>query len=306
MGEAIVGTFQSVTGSELEKREWRPEGKPRAIVQLVHGMAEHISRYDRTAKRLNEAGYLVVGHTQLGHGKQAETLGWFAPSGGWDALIEDVHALRQQTQAANPDVPYFLLGHSMGSFVTRTYCLKHEAGLRGVILSGTGHFEPMILNVGLCLANLQCAFGGERKTSNLLEKMSFSGYNRDWMPPRTAFDWLSKDTEVVDRYVADPLCGFTFTAGGYRDMFGGLMRMYPQNLTAMDRDVPVRLFSGASDPVGGRGEGVKATFQELKNTGIRDVTMKLYEGGRHEMLNETERQTVWDDLVAWVEEKRPQ
>lgn len=302
MSEPITGILTSVTGAKLDQLEWRPEGEPRAIVQLVHGMAEHIERYDATAKCLNKAGYLVVGHTQLGHGEKAETLGWFADKGGWDALIEDVHLLRTQTQARYPKLPYFLLGHSMGSFVVRTYCLKHEAGLAGVILSGTGHFDPPILNVGLCLANLQCAFGGEKKKSALLANMSFAGYNKEWTPPRTAFDWLSKDTEVVDRYVADPLCGYAFTAGGYRDMFTGLKLLYPKHLAALDKDIPIRLFSGASDPVGGRGAGVKVTMQELVAAGIRDVTMKLYEGGRHEMLNEVEREIVWNDLIAWLEE----
>lgn len=301
MGEAIIGTFPSLTGAKLDKLVWLPEGTPRGIVQLVHGMAEHIERYDATAKKLNEAGFVVVGHTQLGHGENAETLGWFADQGGWDALIEDVHTLRKQTQAEYPSLPYFLLGHSMGSFVVRTYCLKHEAGLAGIVLSGTGHFDPPILNVGLCLASLQCAFGGEKKPSTLLADMSFAGYNRDWMPPRTAFDWLSKDTDVVDKYVADPLCGYPFTAGGYRDMFSGLKRLYPKYLSALDKDIPVRLFSGASDPVGARGAGVKATEQELIGAGIKDVTMKLYEGGRHEMLNEVERELVWNDLITWLD-----
>ena len=300
MQDAIIQEWSSTTGEPLEKRLWAPQGEPRAIVQLVHGMAEHIARYDATAKRLTAEGFLVVGHTCLGHGTQAKRLGWFAAQDGWDALVADVHALRLQTQAEHPGVPYFLLGHSMGSFVVRTYCLTHEAGLAGVILSGTGHFDPPLLTAALTIARVQCALGGAQKPSHLLETMSFAGYNRDWSPVRTAFDWLSKDTEVVDRYIADPLCGFPFTAAGYRDMFTGLKRLYPRYLAAMDKSVPIRLFSGASDPVGGRGEGVKITVAELKAAGIADVTWQLYEGGRHEMLNETEREQVCSDLVAWL------
>jgi alpha-beta hydrolase superfamily lysophospholipase len=300
--EAILGVLTSVTGALLEKREWRPQGAPRAVVQIVHGMAEHIARYDAFAKRLNEAGFLVVGHTYLGHGEQAETLGWFAERNGWDALEEDVNALRRETRQAYPTIPYFLLGHSMGSFIVRTYCQKYEAGLTGVILSGTGHFDPPILNVGLLLANLQCLFGRAKKPSKLLGGISFAGYNKAWLPARTAFDWLSKDTEIVDRYVADPYCGFPFTSAGYRDMFRGLKRLYPECLAAMDKDVPVRLFSGACDPVGTRGAGVKTTMRELLDAGVKDVSMKLYENGRHEMLNEVDRETVWNDLIAWMEE----
>ncbi|HNW87477.1 MAG TPA: lysophospholipase [Candidatus Limiplasma sp.] len=305
MSEPTASTFLSITGEPLEQLTWMPEQTPKAIVQLVHGMAEHLERYDATAKTLNAAGFLVVGHTQLGHSASAKTLGWFANQDGWNALVEDVHALREKTQKEYPGLPYFLLGHSMGSFIVRTYCLKHEAGLAGVILSGTGHFEPPILNVALCIANLQCAFGGEKKPSVLLSNMSFAGYNRDWTPTRTAFDWLSKDTDIVDRYAADPLCGYPFTAGGYRDMFRGLKRLYPKHLASMDKSVPVRLFSGAADPVGNRGAGVKTTMQELLAAGVTDVTMKLYEGGRHEMLNETERELVWNDLIAWLEEHMP-
>lgn len=305
MGEAILGTFISTAGCALDTRLWKPEGEPRGIVQLVHGMAEHIDRYDATAKRLNEAGFAVVGHNQLGHGTQAALPGYFADEDGWNALVDDVHALRLQTQKTLPETPYFMLGHSMGSFIVRTYCLRYEAGLQGVILSGTGHFDPPLVSVGLSIAQLQCALGMRKKPSKLLEGISFAGYNRDWSPVRTPFDWLSKDTAVVDRYVANPLCGFPFTASGYRDLFTGLKNLYPQNLGTMDRDVPIRLFSGACDPVGGRGMGPKTTMRELLDAGVRDVSLKLYEGGRHEMLNETEHETVWNDLVAWLEEHLP-
>ncbi len=303
MSEAIIGILPSITGARLEKREWHPTGTPRAVVQLVHGMAEHIARYDATAKRLNEAGFLVVGHTQLGHGEQAETLGWFAGRNGWDALIEDVDTLRRETQQAYPTVPYFLLGHSLGSLIVRTYCLKYETGLSGVILSATGHFEAPFLLLGKAIAGVQCLFGMEKKPSKLLAELNFAGYNRDWSPARTPYDWLSAETGNVDRYMADPYCGFTCTAGGYRDMSCGTWRLMPANLSVMDKDVPVYLFSGKDDPVGARGEGVKITMRELLDAGVKDVSMKLYPGGRHEMLNEVQRETVWNDLIAWIEER---
>ena len=303
MGEAIIGTMTSATGEALEKRTWRPDGTPRAILQLVHGMAEHIARYDDTAKRLNEAGFLVVGHTQLGHGSHAKTLGWFAPQHGWDLLVEDEHTLRQTTRQEYPELPYFLLGHSMGSFIVRTYCLKYEQGLSGVILSGTAHFDAPLLATALSIANLQCLLGGEKKPSHLLNNMSFAGYNKAFAPARTAFDWLSRDPDVVDRYVADPYCGFPFTAGGYRDLFRGLKQLYPKNLSAMDRDVPVRLFSGACDPVGQQGASVKTTMRELLDAGVKDVSLKLYEGARHETMNETNREEVWNDLIGWLDDQ---
>lgn len=301
MSAAIQATFPSVAGQQLEKRLWLPEGEPKAILQLVHGMAEYIDRYDETAKQMNEAGFLVVGHTHLGHGPGAQQLGHFSKKNGWDALIDDTHALRKETAAAYPNLPYFLLGHSMGSFVVRTYCLKYEQGLAGVILSGTGHFDPITLGAGKLIANLQCALGSAEKPSKMLERISTSGNNQKYENPRTDFDWISADDAVVDAYLADPYCGFTFTARAYRDMFTGLSRLYPKYLTEMEKDIPVYLFSGSMDPVGKYGEGVKKVAGEIQAAGVLSVSIKLYEGGRHEMFNERDRQVVWGDLILWME-----
>ena len=303
---AVYGTFTSVTGQELEKAFWPTEGATRGVVQFVHGMAEHIRRYDAAARALNAAGYAVVGHTHLGHGEKAPLLGYIAAENGWDALIEDVHALRLETQKAYPGVPYFLLGHSMGSFVVRGYCLKYEKGLAGVVLSGTGHFARPVVTLAKTVAGLQCALGGEKKPSHLVEKLSSSGYNRGYDDVQTSFDWLSRDREQVARYIADPYCGFTFTAGAYRDMFDGLSRLYPEKLGTMEKEVPVYLFSGAMDPVGAHGEGVKRVAQELRDAGIRDVTLRLYPDGRHEMFNEVNCDEAYADLIAWLDEKTVQ
>ena len=305
MGEAVRQTFLSVTGASLESRLWLPEGQPKAVIQLVHGMAEHIDRYDETAKALNESGFAVVGHTHLGHGKGADLLGHFGKENGWDALIDDTHALRGQTEGAYPELPYFLLGHSMGSFVVRGYCLQYAKGLAGVILSGTGHYDPPIVTFGKGIAAVQCAFGGAEKPSKLLEGISCAGYNKRYENPRTKSDWLSSQAEVVDAYIADPYCGFTFTARAYHDMFMGLSRLYPPSLSVMAKDIPVLLFAGAMDPVGNYGAGVEKVAEEIKAAGVADVTVKLYEGGRHEMFNERDRRIVWADLIDWMDAKLP-
>ena len=302
MNNPICDTFSSITGIILQRRLWLPEGEPKAILQLVHGMAEHIDRYDETARRMNEAGFAVVGHTHLGHGEEAKTLGHFASKNGWNALIEDTHILRKETAAKYPSLPYFLLGHSMGSFVVRGYCLRYEKGLAGVILSGTGHYPPALVSLGKAIASLQCALGMGEKPSPLLKAISTSGNNKTYPAVRTEFDWLSTDEDVVNAYIADPYCGFTFTARGYRDMFAGLSLLYPQGLSSMEKEIPAYLFSGKDDPVGGYGEGVKKVASEIKNAGVTHVTVRLYEGGRHEMFNEKERQTVWADLAAWMEQ----
>ncbi|MCL1854156.1 MAG: lysophospholipase [Clostridia bacterium] len=297
MGEPIRETFRSVAGPELEKRLWLPDGQPKAVLQLVHGMAEHIGRYDAVARRMNEAGCAVVGHTHLGHGDMAEKPGYFAKENGWDALIQDTHALRLNTEAAYPGLPYFLLGHSMGSFVVRCYCLLHEAGLSGVILSGTGHFKPLILAAGSFIARLQCALGGESRPSTLLQRVSSAGYNKTYGQARTSFDWLSTDESVVDAYMADPYCGFPFTARAYQDLFNGLKRLYPGKLATMESDIPLLLISGDRDPVGDYGRGVRKVAEEFRAAGVKNVTVTLYEDNRHELFHDRDRQTVWNDLI---------
>ena len=294
---SVYSTFTSVSGQKLEKAFWPANGETKAVVQLVHGMAEHIRRYDETARKLNEAGIAVVGHTHMGHGPYADILGYFGRKGGWDVLIEDVHALRAETQKQFPGVPYFLLGHSMGSFVVRGYSLKYEKGLSGVILSGTGHFDKPLVTSAVFISSAICLFGGAAKPSKFLAQMTSSGKNPEY---KTPFDWLTRDEKEVQKYIDDPLCGFPFTAAGYRDMFSGLSRLYPEKLSPMEKDIPVYLFSGDKDPVGGNGAGVEKVAQEIRNAGVQEVQVRLYPEGRHEMINEFNREEVWAELTKWV------
>lgn len=283
-----MGTFTSCTGRQLDMRQWLPEGQPRAVIQLVHGMAEHMDRYDGAARAFVASGFAVVGHTHLGHGPQAETLGWFAEKNGWQCLVEDVHRLRQQTQRQFPGVPYFILGHSMGSFVVRCYMLQHGEGLAGIILSGTGFFARPVALSGLMVARLVCLLGGERKPSKLIDRIAFGTDSKDW---------LSRDAAVVQAYLEDPYCGFVFTGGAYRDFFGGLNSLVC--LSAVPEDLPVYFFSGEDDPVG-KGNGVHKAAAQLRAAGARHVTVKLYPQGRHEMLNEINRDEVYQDVISWI------
>ncbi len=295
-------SFPSVQGLSLSARKWVPEGEARGVVQLVHGMAEHIDRYDGVAEALNEHGFLVVGHNHLGHGESAPVKGFFGDRNGWQALIDDVHTLRGLTEKENPGLPYFLLGHSMGSFVVRCYLTEHSEGLKGCVLSGTGDFAPGAVSGGLAISNLICLFGGKKKESPLINRIGFSASNKPFAPNRTDFDWLSRDEGEVDRYVADPLCGFLFTAGGYRDMFLGLKRMSSlPDLQKIRKDLPVLFISGGSDPVGGMGAGVRKVAESYRAAGLRDTEVKLYPDARHELFNELNRKQVFADLSAWLE-----
>lgn len=294
-------TFQSVQHQPLSARKWVPEGPFRGIVQLVHGMAEHIDRYDGVAEALNARGFLVVGHNQLGHGAGTPLRGYFGEKDGWQSLIDDVHGLRQLVQKDYPGLPYFVLGHSMGSFVTRCYLMEHSGGLQGAVLSGTGFFDAGTVSAGLALARAVCLLRGEKKESPLINKVGFSSSNKPFAPNRTEFDWLSRDEVEVDKYVADPWCGFLFTAGGYRDMFTGLRRMSdPEEIRKMRKDLPVLFISGARDPVGAMGEGVKKVADSFRAAGLADIQVLLYPEARHELFNELNRQEVYGDLASWL------
>jgi len=296
-------TIRSVTGQELELLCWPCEGQAKGIVQLVHGMAEHIHRYEDTAKALNAAGYHVVGHTHLGHGKLAKIQGYFADQDGWEAVLADTHSVRVWAQEQFPGLKYFLLGHSMGSFVVRCYALRHR-DLDGLIISGTGHFEKPILTAGGMIAGLQGLFGGAAKPCKLLHTMNFAANNKSVENPKTECDWLSRDDRIVDAYTEDPLCGFTATAGLYRDMLTGIAYIQQKGtLSAMNKETPVFFVAGGDDPVGAYGQGVEQAAKAFRAAGMTDVTVKLYPLCRHEILNEINNNQVYEEIQTWIEQK---
>lgn len=300
-------TFPSHDGAhQVHAAEWRPVGgPPRGVVQLVHGISEYILRYNDFARFLADRGFVVVGSDHLGHGKTAkgpEEYGFIAPKDGWTHLAEDVHTLREMTGKEYPGLPYFLLGHSMGSFVARTYLIRWPGTLTGCILSGTGQEPPALVALGKGLAGIFCRVQGPNSRSGLITGLSTGAYNKKFAPNRTGADWISRDSAMVDAYVADPLCRFVPTVGMFRDMMGGLQVIgNPANLAKMDVSTPVYFFSGDRDPVGSMGEGVKKVFGFFREAGVKDLSMKLWPDGRHEMLNELNRGEVYEDVGAWLE-----
>ena len=297
-------TMKSVSGKPLQVYLW-PVEQPKAAIQLVHGMAEHMGRYDRLAQALNAAGYAVIGHDHLGHGPIAEKedLGWFGPKDGWDHLIEDVHKVSQYARERFAGCKLVLLGHSMGSFAAREYLIRYGGELAAAVISGTGWHPAALAASARALAAL-CGATSWKKPAKAVNALGFGSYNKAFEPARTPFDWLSRDEKEVDKYVADPLCGFLFTARGYYDMFDGLLALSKlERLKKMPASLPVYFLSGAMDPVGGNGAGVKTVAQQFRDAGIKDVTVRLYEGGRHEMFNEINRDEVTADLINWLDEK---
>lgn len=282
---------------------WEPEGKPVAVLQIVHGVAEYAARYDHFASYMAEHGFLVVAEDHMGHGGSIGSegkLGCF--EGGWHKAVADVHRLLSYTRMEFPDVPYILLGHSMGSFMVRTFLAKYpKSGVSAAIISGTAWMHRGIINTGIATATLVGKRQGPEKPSKLLNDMMFGGYNRKIEHQRTSHDWLTRDNKIVDAYVADPLCGFTITAGLAKDMLTGLLYIQePENLAKMRKDIPVFFIAGANDPVGNYGEGVKQTAQAFVKAGMENVAVRLYPLCRHEVLNELNRDEVYANILDWL------
>lgn len=289
-------------------REWLPQGQPRGIVQIVHGVAEHIGRYEHVARFLNEHGVLVCGGDHLGHGKTASDgkYGYFASRGGWDLVVRDIRRLRELEEETHPGAPYVMLGHSMGSFLTRTYLIGWPGTLDGAVLSGTGQEPAPLVMFGKGLAGGIGVLRGDDYVSRLVYTLSMGSYNRTFKPNRTPGDWLSRDEMMVDAWLKDPMCRFQPTVSMFRDMMGGLQFIAsPKNLARMSRETPVLFLSGGRDPVGAMGRGVEKVVGMFRKAGCKDVTLKLYPEGHHEVLNEINRQEVMEDLWAWLEQKLP-
>lgn len=301
-------TYPSRDGlTQIHAVEWKPEGEVKAVLQMCHGMVEYIDRYDAFAKFLNGHGYYVVGNDHLGHGEsvQREELhGYFHESRGNEYVIGDIHKLRMMTREKYPHVPYFMLGHSMGSFLIRQYVELYGKGLSGVIVMGTGYQPAIVLAAGRMLCRVIALFKGWTYRSRLIDNMAFASYNKRFEPARTDKDWLTKDEKIVDEYRAHPWCTFRFTVNAYYHMFRGIQFVQDKrNIRRIPSDLPLFLVAGADDPVGNFGKSVEKVYEIYRECGIQDVSIKLYEKDRHEILNETDREIVFEDLLEWMEEK---
>lgn len=297
--------FDSCGSGRIHVCKWVPEGTPKAIVQIVHGIAEYAARYDAFAGFLAQNGYLVVAEDHMGHGGsigQNDAQGYF--TGGWFAAVKDSYQLLQMTKKEYPDIPYILFGHSMGSFMTRTILQEYpDSGISGCVICGTGWMPELVVNTGLLLCKAVCKKSGEKEPSNMLNAVVFGSYNKRVERPRTAYDWLNRDARQVDMYVNDPLCGFVPSAGLLRDMLTGILHIQKtENLKNMKKDLPVLFVAGGDDPVGNYGKGVKQTAENFKKLGMQKVSCKIYPLCRHEILNEINKQEVFDDVLKWLRE----
>lgn len=282
---------------------WQPDGEPKAVLQLSHGMIEFIERYEGLAQYLNEQDILVIGNDHLGHGHTAgrdEDFGYFCPEHMSETVVKDLHTVTEYAKKEYPGIPYFLLGHSMGSFMARRYLMTYGDELTGAILCGTGEQTSATLFAGKTAAGIIGAFKGQRYRSEFIRKTSFKGYN-DRFEKRTENDWLTKDQSIVDWYNGHKFCTFGFTINGYKTLFEVLTYIQKQeNYNKIPKNLPVYMIAGEDDPVGNYGEGVKHIYQQYKDSGIKDISIKLYPNDRHEILNELDKETVYADVADWI------
>lgn len=294
-------------GTRLFTQVWHPAGEPSGIVQLAHGMAEHSGRYAALAEALTSRGYVVYAHDHRGHGRTAEDsqLGHFADRDGWRLVLDDLDAVGNRARSEHPDLPFFLLGHSMGSLLARNYAIEHSDRLAGLILCGTAGPPGVLGLLGRCISAAEARLRGPRAASNLMNRLSFGSFNKRFKPCRTDFDWLSRDPDQVDAYIADPLCGVIPSAAFFGDLLHGVKIINrPAEVRRVRPGLPVLLIAGDKDPVGADGNGVKAVFRQYRKCGVQEVSMILYPGARHEIFNETNAAEVTSDLITWLEARR--
>ncbi|MFZ5351989.1 MAG: alpha/beta hydrolase [Bacillota bacterium] len=298
-------TFYDPQDFEIYVYKWMPEEGtvPKAAIQIAHGMAETAARYERLADYLTSHGYIVYANDHRGHGRTAKSLDnvGYLGKDGFNWAVKDMHQLNGIIRKENTELPVILIGHSMGSFMSQQYITLYGESLDALILSGTNGAFGFDVSAGILLARLEIALKGDKHRSKLLDKMSFGKFNNPFKPARTQFDWLSRDCQEVDKYIDNPYCGSVFSAGYFYDLARALKKLHlPDAMSKIPKELPIYIFSGDMDPVGNYGKGPKRLYNMYKELNIKNVTLKLYKNGRHEMLNETNRDEVMKDILDWL------
>lgn len=275
----------------------------KGVIQIAHGMAEHHERYEDFISVLNDNGYIVYINDHLGHGKSVNNdseLGYFGKRNGHLYLVEDMKKLTDIIRNEHPDLPIILFGHSMGSMLARLYTEKYGKDINAVIYCGTCGNNPAA-NAGISIVKAIGKLKGDHYRSNFINKLAFGTYNKRCNPQRTAFDWLTTDDDIVDKYISDPYCGFLFTTYGYRDLMNLIVVINRNDwYTSVPLELPIYLIAGEEDPVGNYGKGVKEVYDNLVDSKHTDVSLKLFSDDRHEILNEKNKNDVYKHILSWL------
>lgn len=300
-------TFTDDDSIKIFVYKWSPDDpqKIKAAVIISHGMAENAARYERFASNLTADGYIVYAEDHRGHGRTAVTddeLGYLGVD-GFNWIIKDLQQLNGIIKKENPGIPVYYFGHSMGSIIGQAYIAEYGSAIDGAVLSGTMGRQGFTIDIGIAIAKHEMKKYGPKWKSERLDKLSFGGYNRSFEPARTKFDWLSRDKDEVDKYINDKYCGFVCTAEFFYDFLSGIKEMHKiETMKKIPKDLPVYIFSGEKDPVGTCCKSVKSLISDYKKLGLKNVSYKFYKDGRHEMLNEINRDEVMKDVAAWLDE----
>ncbi|MGM0508562.1 MAG: alpha/beta hydrolase [Fusobacteriota bacterium] len=303
MGKKIK--YIGVDGKKLHINKWEPNKNPIGIIQIFHGMAEHGGRYKEFAEFLNKKGYIVYANDHRGHGKSVNNISKLGRIGkdGFNKMVQDERILNTIIRDENPDIPIIILGHSMGSFIAQEYIINYSNTIDGVILSGTTGKFGIDLIFGLIIAKIQIVFKDRYKQAKFLDKLTFGNNNAKIENPNTKFDWLSRDSKKVQEYIDDECCGSIFPIEFYYEFFKGLLRL--KKISRMDeiaKELPIFIIGGKKDPVTSYGCGIRKLLRNYQKKGIKNIKMKLYEDGRHEMLNEINRLEVYEDIFEWLKD----
>lgn len=296
--------FRDSEGVELNVYRWIPDGKKVGVVQIAHGMTESIVRYDEFARYLNKKGFIVYGHDHRGHGltaKSKDDLGYIADNEGFEWLVKDLHELMEKVKGENQNLPIYLFGHSMGSFISQRFMELYGDEVDGVILCGSNGEPPKLTSLGILLSKLEIKFCGRRHNSKMMDKLSFGDFNKKFKPNRTTFDWLCSVDSEVDKYIANDKCGFVCSASFYYDFLRGLKTIHiDENFNSIPKNIPIYIIAGDKDPVGNCGKGIVNLYEKFKSIGVKDVQYKLYDNKRHEILNEDNKLDVMNDIIKWM------
>lgn len=294
--------------TQIHAVEWKPETEIKGVIQITHGVTEYILRYENFAEFFTQKGFVVVGNDHLGHGQSIAPNGkpmYFGPNGSWNFVVKDIDTCKQMTKKKYPNVPYMILGFSLGSFLVRTYLIDYaQEPLDGAIIMGTGYIPNFKIAIAKMMANKEAKKVGEENTSPVIKSLTFETYNKLFKPNRTAFDWLCSNEEALDEYIKDPLRGENYSAGLFREMLTGMQYTAElKNIQKMNKKMPIFLLSGDKDPVGEFGKGVIKTHEIFEKAGIEDVEIKLYPNLRHDILHEKCKDTIYNDIYIWLNKK---
>lgn len=293
--------------TQIHAVEWIPDEKPKAILQIAHGVTEYILRYEQFAEYLVEKGIMVVGNDHLGHGKSiakdSEPM-YFGPTGSWKWAVEDMYTCTKMIKEKYPEIPYYMLGFSLGSFLLRTYLIEYPGIADAAIIMGTGETPPVQIALAKFIANKEAKKVGENHTSPMIKKLTFDTYNKFFAPNRTDYDWLCSDNEGLDEYIADQMRGGNLSAGLFREMLSGMkFTSEIKNLKKMNLNTPILFISGDEDPVGEKGKGVIKAYHKFQDIGMKDVEIKLYPKLRHDILHEKCKKEIYEYVYNWIEKK---